>query len=122
MKNRIKVLYVDDEPMNLKLFVLSFSKAFEVLTANSALEGLEILNKVPEIKVVISDLHMPQMNGMEFIYKAREKFLDKSYFILTGFDITKEVQKALQEKVILKYFMKPFNKKFIESTINKLSL
>ena len=42
-EHRPKVLYVDDEPINLKLFEINFRKKFDVITANSGPEGLRIL-------------------------------------------------------------------------------
>ncbi|ASB48165.1 response regulator [Alkalitalea saponilacus] len=117
MTNKIKVLYVDDEHLNVLLFEMNFSKKFDVLTGKNGLEGLNLLNKNPDIKVVISDMRMPKMNGLEFINKARENFSDKKYFILTGFDITPEIREALENRIILKYFMKPFNMREIEGAI-----
>ena len=62
---------------------------------------------------------MPEMNGLEFITKAREKYKDKNYFILTGFDISNEIQEAIKNNIIVKYFGKPFNKSEIEMSISK---
>jgi len=60
---------------------------------------------------------MPGMNGIEFIKLARHDFPDISYYILTGFDITEEIADALNERIIHKYFRKPFNMKEIELAI-----
>jgi two-component system, response regulator, stage 0 sporulation protein F len=118
MMNEKKILlYVDDEPINLKLFALNFKNKFNVLTAESGAEGYELLKNNPETSVVISDMKMPGMNGIEFIRLAKKDFPEISYFILTGFDITEEIADALNERLIHKYFRKPFNMKDIESSI-----
>ena len=114
------LLYVDDEPINLKLFALNFKNKFNVLTAESGAEGYELLKSNPHTAVVISDMKMPGMNGIEFIKLAKKDFPDISYFILTGFDITEEIADALNERLIHKYFRKPFNMKDIESTIQEI--
>jgi response regulator RpfG family c-di-GMP phosphodiesterase len=114
---KIKILYVDDEPINLKLFEINFARDFEIFVAEDGSNGLNILEKEPDIKVIISDMKMPGMNGIEFIAKAREKYPAKKYYILTGFEITKEIQDAIESGMILKYFRKPFNIKEIRSTI-----
>ena len=44
-KQKYKILYVDDEPVNLRLFKSNFRRDFEVFTAESAKEGLEFLEK-----------------------------------------------------------------------------
>jgi len=67
--------------------------------------------------VVISDMKMPQMNGIEFITRARQKRPNIHYYILTGFEITDEIQSALNSKIIRKYFRKPFNMNEISSEI-----
>ncbi|HCX99748.1 MAG TPA: two-component system response regulator, partial [Bacteroidales bacterium] len=66
MSKKISVLYVDDEPINLRLFELNFKNAFNVTTALSGFDGLEILKNNPDIPVVVSDMRMPKMDGIEF--------------------------------------------------------
>ncbi|MFN8259176.1 MAG: response regulator [Bacteroidales bacterium] len=117
---KIKILYVDDEPINLKLFEINFARDFEIFVAEDGISGLGILEKEPDIKVIISDMKMPGMNGIEFITKAKEKYPAKKYYILTGFEITKEIQNALECGMILKYFRKPFNIKEIKATIEQV--
>ena len=117
MKNNITLLYVDDEPINLTVFELNFRKKYNVITASSGEKGLLELEKNDDIIIVISDMKMPGMNGIEFIKKAKNSFPNISFFILTGFDITDEISKAIEEKLIQKYFRKPFNVNEIDSTI-----
>jgi YesN/AraC family two-component response regulator len=96
------LLYVDDEPLNLMLFEINFKKKFNVKTALSGESGLDILSSVPSIQVVITDMKMPGMSGIEFIKKAKEQFPEIVFFILTGYEITKEIIHALEEKLIYK--------------------
>ena len=119
MSMPITILYVDDEPLNLMLFKANFKNKFNILTAESGLQGLEQLKSNPETVVVISDMKMPGMNGIEFIRIAKMDFPNVSFFILTGFDITDEISEALNENLIHKYFRKPFNLKEIEDAINE---
>jgi response regulator RpfG family c-di-GMP phosphodiesterase len=115
-----KILYVDDEEANLFLFKINFQSKFSVLTAKSGDEGLALLEaNHDEITVVISDMRMPKMNGIEFIRKAREKFSNICYFILTGYDYDDEIDKAIKSKMVLKYFTKPFEMNEIESAIKE---
>ncbi len=106
--NLTTILYVDDEPINLLLFQKMFSKKYAVIAAESGLEGLEILKDKPDLAVVISDMKMPQMNGIEFISKARSLYPEIHYYILTGYEVTPQIQEALDTGLILKYFRKPF--------------
>lgn len=113
------LLYVDDEPINLKLFTINFKNKFHVLSAGSGYEGLSLLKTNPETRIVISDMKMPGMNGIEFIRTAKKDFPHILFFILTGFDISEEIADALNERIIFKYFRKPFNIKEIELSIQE---
>lgn len=120
MNEKPKILYVDDEFINLLLFKINFSKKYEVFTAENGLMGLELLDNNHDISIVLSDMKMPAMNGIEFIIKAKAKYPKISYFILTGYEITKEIQEALNSGLIVKYFRKPFNISEIDSEIETL--
>jgi response regulator RpfG family c-di-GMP phosphodiesterase len=117
MTKNVTLLYVDDEPINLTLFEINFKKKYTVVTAESGEEGLEKLEGNEDIIVVISDMKMPGMNGIEFIKKAKEQYNNIAYFILTAFDINTEIKDALDEKLIDKYFSKPFNMQEIDAAI-----
>ncbi len=117
MGDMIKLLYVDDEPMNLKLFTANFKNRFDVLVAHSGHEGLKQMKNDPGISAVISDMRMPEMSGMEFIRTAKEDYPDVSYFILTGYDMTDEISEALKQGLIQKFFRKPFDIKDIEESV-----
>jgi response regulator RpfG family c-di-GMP phosphodiesterase len=117
MDNRLKIIYVDDEEMNRQLFRLLFDKKYEVITAESGNIGLNLLEKHMDTVVVISDMKMPTMSGIEFIRKAKIRFPYIKFFILTGYDITTEIQEALKANLILNKFRKPFNFNEIDSAI-----
>ena len=119
MTSEVKILYVDDEQINLLFFRHVFKNKYNVLTAESGFEGLKVLAENPDIKVIISDMRMPGMDGLQFIRKAKEENPDILFYILTGYEITPEIQQALEEKLILKYLQKPFNVGDIESSISE---
>ncbi len=119
MTEKPKILYVDDEPMNLMLFEINLRKSYQVVTADNAIQGLELLDKHNDLKVVISDMRMPQMTGMEFIRKAKKIYPELAYYILTGYDLTEEIQEAINQGLIIKCFQKPFNIKEITDSIEE---
>lgn len=104
-----KLLYVDDEILNLYLFRDYFKNEFDVMIAQSGKEAMDVLSKNEDIKFVISDMRMPQMNGLEFITKAQEIRPKITYCILTGYDLTPEIEKAIGEKKVARYFSKPLD-------------
>lgn len=111
------VLYVDDEEINLMLFSASFNKLFTIITANSGKNALVELDENKNITIVVSDMKMPEMNGIEFIKIAKDKYKHIAFFILTGFDKNKEIAEALKSGLIIKYFSKPFDIKDIGNSI-----
>jgi two-component system, response regulator, stage 0 sporulation protein F len=111
------LLYLDDEPVNLMLFTANFEEHFIIKTAESGREAFNLLGTHPEIKVVICDLKMPEMNGIDFIKKAKEQFSDKIFFLLTGYHLTDEILEALKSGLIHQYFCKPFEADDIEYSI-----
>lgn len=118
METTISILYVDDEPLNLKLFSINFKKKYNVLTALSGEEGLLLLSKNDQIKVVVSDMKMPKMDGIEFISQAKKDYPNIVFFILTGYDITPEISQALKNNLINRYFSKPLNIEEIDKSIH----
>jgi len=116
----ITILYVDDEDVNLFLFERTFESTYKVLTARSGDEGLEKLHAHNgEIIVVISDMRMPEMNGIEFITQAKNEFENIAYFILTGFAHNDEIDTALKSGLIRKFFTKPYEISEIETAIDE---
>ena len=101
------ILYVDDETINLELLQLTFMNDFQVITASSAQEGLDLLEKHPGIHVVVSDLKMPVMNGLDFIKIVKQQYPSKVCMLLTGYmeylgpmrlTEVEEVQRRIVEK------------------------
>lgn len=119
MNNKIKLLYVDDEPINIYLFSRMFGKKYEVKEADSGFKGLEILKENSDIRVVISDMQMPVMNGLEFIAQAKSLYPKIHFCILTGYEITDQIKESIATGLILKYFQKPFKMSEIDKAIEE---
>jgi two-component system response regulator (stage 0 sporulation protein F) len=120
MKDKANILYVDDEPINCMLFVMNFKRKYNIQTATSGAEGLKKLGESPDTEIVISDMKMPGMNGIDFIKQAKNIYPDTVFYILTGFGITQEISDALNARLIKKYFAKPFDMLEIENSINEV--
>jgi len=112
-----KILYVDDENINLLLFKANLQNRYDVLTAISVEDALEKIGSNPDIRIVFSDMRMPGMNGIEFFRKVRPLLPEVHFYILTGFDITHEIKQALEEGLIREYIKKPFHYSRINAEI-----
>lgn len=115
----IKILYIDDDLINLKLFEIVFKKKYEVIIAETVCKAFEILAVETNLHIVISDLIMPDINGIEFIKIAKNKYPLKIYFLLSGLQLNNEIQVALTTGLIKHYISKPFNMEEIENMINE---
>jgi two-component system NtrC family sensor kinase len=114
-----KILYVDDEAINLELLQLTFMNELDVLTATSAVEGLNVLEKNPDIHVVISDLKMPVMNGLDFIKEIKSRNQEKVCMLLTGFMESEIMLEGFNKELIFRYLMKPWNRDELIATIRE---
>ncbi len=117
MSTNNKILYVDDEHINLELFKINFRNDFEVFIADSAMKGLEILNEQP-INIIISDLKMPNMNGLEFIERIKSETPEKICILLTAFMESDVMLKAINNELIFRYIMKPWRKNDLKEVID----
>jgi len=112
-----RILYVDDEVINLELLQLTFMNEFQVITAESAEEGLRLLALHPEIHVIISDLKMPVMNGLEFIKVVKKNHPEKVCMLLTAYMESDVMLEGFNKELIFRYLMKPWEKEELCETI-----
>src|SRR3954454_12509505 len=84
IKERIKILYVDDESMNLSAFKASFRRNYDIFTATSAAEGTQLLKESP-VHIIIADQRMPNMTGVEFFQSIRNTHPNSVRILLTGY-------------------------------------
>ena len=108
-----KILYIDDEIINLELFEINFKNEFEIYVAESPLEGLKIVQN-NSISVVITDYKMPEINGNELIQKIKEFNPHIVCIMLSGF---LESAIAKNSELVFEYIMKPYKKEELRSAI-----
>jgi response regulator RpfG family c-di-GMP phosphodiesterase len=118
--DKARILYVDDESMNLMLFEAILEEKYAVFIAESGSKGLRIIEENPDLCIVLSDMKMPRMNGVEFIRQAAALLPHCYFYILTGFEITPEIQQALDEGLIQKYYRKPCTWNEITTEIERM--
>ena len=117
-----KILIVDDDA----IFRSEFKKCFDdwnIIEAANGDEALSILNKPNEISLVILDVNMPGINGIEALRKIKEFSPQIGIIIITGYGTEEIAIKALRFKAD-NYIKKPFDieqtKAIIEKVIEKL--
>jgi DNA-binding NtrC family response regulator len=104
------VLVVDDEEIVLKSIgnYLEMETDYQILTYNSPVEALAGIEK-KEIDMVISDYLMPEMTGIEFLLKVKEKYPLATRVILTAYADKENAIRAINELGLFHYIEKPWD-------------
>lgn len=118
IKEKISILYVDDEMNNLISFKAVFRIKYNVLTAISGEEALKILRN-NLINIIITDQRMPQMTGVEFLESILDEFPDPIRILLTGYADMNAVIDAVNKGKIFHYLSKPWNEEELDMTITR---
>jgi DNA-binding NtrC family response regulator len=103
-----KVLIVDDDPVCLTAYKIILSEHFAVETASSGAEALARLAET-SFAVVISDMDMPEMNGICLLSKVSEVAPATARFMLTGHGNLKTAMDAVNVSQVSGFFSKNTN-------------
>jgi putative two-component system response regulator len=102
-----RVLFVDDEPAMLESLRRSVRKEFEADVAIDADHGLNYLRSGTPYCIVVSDMKMPVMDGVEFLTTVRTISPDSVRVMLTGCDDLGVAVRAVNDGCIFKFLSKP---------------
>ncbi|ANY67121.1 hypothetical protein BBD42_12095 [Paenibacillus sp. BIHB 4019] len=115
----LNLLVVDDEPLILAGLHSIITKAdtgfLRVETANDGIEALEKLQSY-EAHLILTDIQMPEMTGLELIHEVKRNNLCERFIILTGYNDFDFVRQALRYQV-LDYLLKPIDKEELVSAL-----
>jgi diguanylate cyclase (GGDEF)-like protein len=104
---RHSILCVDDEPQLLEGLALTVGHLYHVELAAGGRAALEKLREHPQMSVIVSDMRMPEMDGVEFLSQSRNIAPDARRILLTGYADTQSAIAAVNEGRIFKYLSKP---------------
>ena len=105
---RPKILCVDDEESLLHALKRVFKPRFEVITTTSPDEALDLLDRHPDVAVILSDYRMPGMNGLELLRAVRARHPLISRAVLSGQIDLHNVSEAINRADIHKFILKPW--------------
>ena len=103
----VKILCVDDEPNILSGYQRSLRKQFEIETANSGSEALQKIQASGPYAVLVTDMRMPGMDGVQFLQEARRRAPDSVRIMLTGNADQQTATDAVNEGHIFRFLSKP---------------
>jgi putative two-component system response regulator len=117
--NNKSLLLVDDEPNFLKTLCRELSSVgYSLYTAASAKEGMEIV-KQHDIGVVLSDMLMPEIDGITFLESVAGISQDTVRVLLTGYGSHESAISAINRSHIFAYLTKPWTAENLQATLAK---
>lgn len=111
------LLCADDEPIIRQLCVSALDN-YHVLLAADGLEALKIL-ETEEVDIVLSDVMMPKLSGLELLQKIKEQRPDQAVILMTGYSDKELILKALQAGAD-DFINKPINILQLSTTVEKV--
>ena len=120
----LKVMLVDDEPyilQGLQVLIDWASGGFEIAaTCSNGKDALKYL-KENQVDLIISDIRMPEMTGLELLETVKkEKISDAEFVLLTGYDDFAYTQRAIRNGC-LDYILKPVEEEELIAVLRKVS-
>ena len=116
INKNIKILYVEDDEIARENGVEYLQNFFEkIYEAKDAIVALQLYEKY-QPDIIITDIQMPKLNGLEFVKKIRQKDKKTQIIIITAFCDRDYLLKAI-ELGLVKYLVKPVKEKEFEEAL-----
>jgi len=116
INKKIKILYVEDDDISRENGIEYLENYFEnIYEASDALKALKLYEKIhPDI--IITDIQMPKLNGLEFVKRIREKDKRTQIIVLTAYSHKDYLLSAIELQLV-KYLTKPIKEKELENAL-----
>ena len=111
-----KIMLVDDEPANLRTLLRLFRQDYQVLTASSGAEALDLL-KQHDVALLISDQRMAEMDGIELMKRTVVVRPQMVKILLTGYTDVGALIESINCGLIYRYLTKPWNNEELRATV-----
>ena len=116
INKNIKILYVEDDEIARENGVEYLENFFEqIYAASDAIIALQLYEKY-QPDIIITDIQMPKLNGLEFVKRIRQKDKKTQIIIITAFCDKDYLLKAI-ELGLVKYLVKPVKEKDFEEAL-----
>lgn len=117
-KNK-RVLLVEDE-RHIRILVSSIlrRKGFETVEAGNGREALRCLRDEPPFNLIITDLNMPELSGVDLLKALRSTRPDVPIIVISAYTATDWAREALEHAVVA--LQKPFSHSQLVDTVNNV--
>lgn len=105
-----KLMIVDDDP-EVRIIVAEFLQDFgyQVIQASGGAEALDLLAQTPDLRMMITDVRMPDMSGIELADLATQRRRDLKVILISGYFVSQQVER--------RFLRKPFRMRDLEAAV-----
>ena len=115
-REKIRLLYLDDERDELESFRSLYRRVFDVHIASTPERAYEIM-KAEDVHVVLTDQRMDLMTGVEFLESIVEDHPDPVRILVTGYSDITAVINSINQGRVYKYISKPYPREAMQKSI-----
>jgi CheY-like chemotaxis protein len=107
-----KLMIVDDDP-EVRAIVAEFLEDFgyQVLQADGGAQALDLLSGSPDLRMIITDIRMPEMSGIELANVATARHGELKIILISGYFVSQPVER--------RFLRKPFRMKELEAAVRE---
>jgi DNA-binding NtrC family response regulator len=115
-REKIRVLYLDDERDELESFQSLYRRVFEVFIATTPDKAREIV-ATKNVHIVLTDQRMDAMTGVEFLESIIDDYPDPVRILVTGYSDITAVINSINKGQVYKYISKPYPHEAMQKSI-----
>ncbi len=115
---KLKVLFVDDEPMILEGLSQLFDTLYDVHTVCCGKEAIDYVSQNPDIAIIVSDQRMPGMKGIDVLKAIKEVSPDTMRILLTGYADADAILDSVNVGEVFRYVKKPWEPENLKNIIS----
>jgi len=119
MQNQERILLVDDESRILTALSRRLEDEFIIDTATTGKGGLQKLKDLGPYAIVISDLRMPNMDGIEFLSEVARLYPNTVRILLTGYADVPSATRAINQSGIFRLLTKPCSQETVQKALEE---
>ena len=116
---KTKILILDDEEGVRESLKLILSDHYNLILTEDGAQAIECIKNTPDIGLVLMDIKMPKMNGLEVLKEIKEKRPDIKVVMITGYKAVETAAEATRLGAC-GYIVKPFKSEEVFETVKSL--
>ncbi len=114
-----QIMLVDDEPRLLSALRRRLSGEFDLVTFERGQAALDYLSKPHNVAVIVADMQMPEMNGIQLLSEVQKKDPDIRRLMLTGNSDQETAVAAINEAKVLRFIRKPCDAEALKNILRE---